>query len=148
MPTYLLTFTVSELNVRNESQLAVFTRPEDSLQAEYSYECGKNLLAAFRSYFNTNLSTITENSIHLDAVPKYELVESSLLYDKKESSLMSKQVVAKIVASEVAHLWWGKLVTCKWWGYIWLNKGFISYFKYYGIDLVSANNTISISKIR
>uniref|UniRef100_A0A672MPI8 Aminopeptidase n=1 Tax=Sinocyclocheilus grahami TaxID=75366 RepID=A0A672MPI8_SINGR len=107
MSAYLLAFTVSDFMYKSKS-----------------------------SGTNMNVHQIALPDISAGAMENWGFVsyqESGLLYDKETASTFDQERVATMISHE---LWFQvvNLVPMRWWNDLWLNKGFVTYMSYIGVE--------------
>ncbi|KAH8312882.1 hypothetical protein KR044_013460, partial [Drosophila immigrans] len=142
MSTYLLAFIISNHQARgNISDFAVFSPKEDYDYTEFSYNTGKQLIAAFNKLFQTpykqlgneNLLFATSPYFNDDAMENWGLIifREEILKHKPgyTDGHKNKEITCRSIAHELAHMWFGNSVSISWWSHFWLNEGFARYYE-------------------
>ncbi|XP_011690580.1 PREDICTED: uncharacterized protein LOC105451677 [Wasmannia auropunctata] len=144
IPTYLVTFVISEFDFRNSTssggiQFKVWSKPSTINQTQYALKIGTTAIELFNKKFNEiyilpKMDIVAVPDFGNSAMENWGLTtyrESFVLYDGKESSATAQQMVTSTIVHELAHQWFGNLVTPKWWSYFWLSEAFATYFEYF-----------------
>ncbi|EPY33142.1 cytosol alanyl aminopeptidase [Strigomonas culicis] len=151
MSTYLLAWTIGELDVISaavrlpfapdrDTLVSVYTPLGKSAQGEFALAVAQKVLALYESFFHRGydlhkLDLVAIPDFAAGAMENWGLVtyrEAALLCDDS-SSASHRQYVAIVVAHELAHQWFGNLVTMEWWKELWLNESFATYMEYWAI---------------
>ncbi|KAK4883355.1 hypothetical protein RN001_006674 [Aquatica leii] len=135
MPTYLVAFTISEMQFSETlDRYRIIARPEALKNNQHEY--GLNMTAKSVDF----METYTRVPFALPKLDELAVVKFGggmenwglmvygerfllTLYESEKSTILS------VVAHETAHQWFGNLIGLTWWEHIWLSEGFATYFQ-------------------
>ncbi len=147
LPTYLLSFSVGELEIVNAPDIPAnalrhraipfraVTVKGQSEHVKYALKETPQILEAIERYFNVpypfkKLDIIAVPDFRAGAMENVGAItfrEIFLLIDAPHASANQKRRFANIMAHELGHMWFGNLVTTAWWDDIWLNEAFATW---------------------
>ncbi|EPY37412.1 cytosol alanyl aminopeptidase [Angomonas deanei] len=152
MSTYLLAWTIGELDVISttvrlpfnpdrDTVVSVYTPLGKAKSAEFALDVATKVLVLYENFFDygynlKKLDLIAIPDFAAGAMENWGLItyrEAALLCDSS-SSAAHRQYVAIVVAHELAHQWFGNLVTMEWWKELWLNEAFATYMEYWAVN--------------
>lgn len=152
MQTYLLTWTVSDLESISKSSSAgrvfqrVLSRQEAILngQADFSLETGVRVFEIQQKFFDVKfgLPKLDQMAIPFEQAAGMEhwgmitYRENLLLFDPLQSSREAMHRIVKVISHEMAHQFFGNLVSVTFWEYTWMKEGFATLYEYYFVDIL------------
>ncbi|KAH8312689.1 hypothetical protein KR044_012177, partial [Drosophila immigrans] len=142
MSTYLVAFVVANYQARgNISEFAVLSWPEYYNNTEFSYNVGKDVIAAYNELFSIPYQQLGNEVLLFASVPLFDIdgmenwgliiYSEEVLVQKPgfTDGFMNKEYTCRMIAHEMAHMWFGNSVTLSWWSHLWLNEGFARFYE-------------------
>ncbi|XP_063707020.1 membrane alanyl aminopeptidase-like [Culicoides brevitarsis] len=145
---YLLALVISNFEINENGNFALYARPEAMNQTDFALEVGVKLLEALDTWTNmpyykvpgaTKMAIAAIPDFSAGAMENFGLLlhrEVNVLFDEKVADSLQKQKIALVIAHELAHMWFGDIVTCNFFSETWLNEGFARYFQYIALEMV------------
>ncbi|XP_062123710.1 aminopeptidase N-like [Drosophila sulfurigaster albostrigata] len=144
MSTYLLAFVISEYSrVQGDTELALYSRPENINKTTFSYQVGQLAVAAYNEIFQLPYQQLGNDVLQFTSSPRFPhngmenwgliiYSDAVLVQDAGYTDgLKDLEFTTRIVVHEVSHMWFGDSVTFSWWSYFWLNEAFARYYEYF-----------------
>jgi alanyl aminopeptidase len=146
LPTYLVAFTVGELDVIEAPQDAIPGVPLRLIATKGKAEQGRWILnqtpaimKALTDYFGMpypyeKLDLVAVPNFSAGAMENVGLVtfrDGLLLVDPALATPQMRSSSLGVLAHELAHMWFGNLVTPAWWDDLWLNESFATWMADY-----------------
>ena len=148
LPTYLVAFTVGELDIRelprtSKPPIRLITTKGKSVMGTLGLEATAGLVDALATWFAIpypyeKLDIVAVPDFSAGAMENAGLItfrDERLLLDPARASVSARRSQALVIAHELAHQWFGNLVTAAWWDDLWLNEGFATWMEWRIVEL-------------
>lgn len=152
MSTYLVAWTIGELDSISTVVRLPYTQQEDTIvsvytplgksaQGQFALDVALRVLPLYEKFFDhgynlKKMDLVAIPDFAAGAMENWGLItyrEAAVLCDD-QSSASHRQYVAIVVCHEIAHQWFGNLVTMEWWQELWLNEAFATFMEYWAVD--------------